>query len=66
MFPDFTFSYQPPTQFARRVDRTYRLAVDYGWDFEWEGGFHLLDSLLETFSISRAGAVAPLDWVSVG
>jgi hypothetical protein len=43
---------------------TYRLAVDDSGDLERERSFHLLDGLLESFSVSRAGAVAPLSRVS--
>jgi len=40
---------------------THLFAIDDSRDLEWEGSFHLLDGSLETFSVSRAGAVAPLD-----
>lgn len=64
--PDLTFLISSFLSILRlRVWGTYFLAVDDSWDLEWKGSFHLLDSSLETFTVSRAGAVAPLE-TSVG
>jgi hypothetical protein len=63
MLPDFTWwSAQLPDRWSKSM--TYRLAVDDSGDLERERSFHLLDGLLESFSVSRAGAVAPLSRVS--